>query len=233
MEWILQQRFRAMLVALVMFLFVYPVFEEFEVTRIAFDSFRTILFVLAFVIIFKVKRLRVLAMGMAVPTFAGIWTYSFFGNRLSPALDSLFHFVAAAFLGIAVATILRKVYDDEDVTSDSICGAFCGYLLVGVIFGHLFSIAEILRPDSFIMSEQALVQFRNDDRGRYLLTYFSMITITTVGYGDVTPATATTRGLAMIEAVAGQFYIAVLVAELIGKRVAQAVTNRHSQNPDV
>jgi hypothetical protein len=51
------------------------------------------------------------------------------------------------------------------------------------------------------------------------LTYFSVSTLTTVGYGDVTPATGVTRGLANVEAIVGQFFLAVVVADLIGKRV--------------
>jgi hypothetical protein len=54
----------------------------------------------------------------------------------------------------------------------------------------------------------------------FRLTYFSFVMLTTVGYGDVTPGRDTVRSLAMVEAVAGQFYLAVLVADLVGKRVA-------------
>jgi hypothetical protein len=61
----------------------------------------------------------------------------------------------------------------------------------------------------------------------FLLTYFSFVTLTTVGYGDITPAGDTARALAMIEAVAGQFYLAVLIAELVGKRLAQATSPAH------
>ncbi len=232
MEWILRQRFRAMLIALILFMFVYPALEEIMVIRHAFDALRSVLLLIAFAIIFKAKRQRVLAVALAVPTISIGWVFAFLGRPPSPWIESAFHLLSAVFLGVAVAAILRKVYDDVEVTSDSIYGAFCGYLLVGVIFGQLYCIAELLSPGSFTMNERALEQLRGGDRGRYLMTYFSMITITTVGFGDVTPATAATRGLAMIEAVAGQFYIAVLVAELIGKRVSQAVMNRHSQDPD-
>ena len=64
-------------------------------------------------------------------------------------------------------------------------------------------------------------------RTHFLFTYFSFITLTTVGYGDITPGGDTARALALVESVAGQFYLAVLIADLVGKRVAQAVSAQH------
>jgi hypothetical protein len=66
-----------------------------------------------------------------------------------------------------------------------------------------------------------MVQMADQDERRSLLTYFSFMTLTTVGYGDVIPATQPARVLAALEAVTGQFYIAVVMAELIGLKVSQ------------
>ena len=233
MEWILRQRFRAMLLALVMALVVSPVLDEFAFTRFTLDILRTLVFVTAFVIIFKEKRHRLLAIALAIPTVLGGWSIAYFDEKPLPAFEACFHLIAAIFLAFTVAAILRAVYCDADVTSDNIYGAFCGYLLVGVIFGHCYCIAEALAPGSFSMSDEVANQFQNNPRNRYVLFYFSMITFTTVGYGDITPAAAATRGLAMLEAVAGQFYIAVLVAELIGKRVSQPAASPKPQDPNL
>jgi voltage-gated potassium channel Kch len=69
----------------------------------------------------------------------------------------------------------------------------------------------------------------NEDR-YFLLAYFSLVTLATVGYGDITPATELARSLAVVEAIVGQFYIAVLIADLIGKKLSQAVA--HPSTPD-
>jgi hypothetical protein len=72
------------------------------------------------------------------------------------------------------------------------------------------------------------MQLQEDDRDHLMLTYFSFVTLTSVGYGDITPGSRTVRSLAVLEAIIGQFYIAVLIGELIGKRVSQAVLGQPS-----
>src|SRR5204863_7015600 len=101
-------------------------------------------------------------------------------------------------------------------SADSIYGAFCGYLLVGLIFGHLYRCLEALSPGSFHGNADFMAHVQDERYTHFLLVYFSFVTLTTVGYGDITPASEATRGLAVVEAVIGQFYLAVLIGELIG-----------------
>jgi voltage-gated potassium channel len=99
----------------------------------------------------------------------------------------------------------------------------CGYLLLGIIWGLLYSAVETASPGSFSLpspKDTDAVAARPD---RGTLTYYSVITLTTVGYGDVTPTTPLARTLAWMEAVTGQFYLAVLVAGLVGFKVTQAL----------
>src|SRR5262249_12984417 len=108
------------------------------------------------------------------------------------------------------------------VTRDSIFGAFCGYVLVGLAFGHVYCILETAVPGSFQGRGLILDRPPTGERLNYLLNYYSLITLTTVGFGDMAPARDGARGLSAVEAIVGQFYIAVLIAQLIGKRL----TNR-------
>lgn len=231
MDWIRRQKFRALLIALIVVVIVYPVVEDFTTTRLLFDALRTVFLVVALFVIFDAKRQRALALIVGVPALLAAWTYAFVNDPPPIQVEVVFHILAAIFFSITVYTILRTVYSDPDVELDSVFGAFCSYLLVGVIFGHLYCVLEILTPRSFRVEDPHVAELFQRDRGHSILTYFSLMTITTVGYGDITPATASTRALATIEAVVGQFTIAVLVAELIGKRVSQSMANRHSQNP--
>jgi hypothetical protein len=88
----------------------------------------------------------------------------------------------------------------------------------------VYSLLEAVAPGSFRLRQDLATPVHDPERRQFLLTYFSPVTLTTVGYGDITPGSDPARGLAAVEAVLGQFYIAVLIAELIGKRVAQALS---------
>jgi hypothetical protein len=93
----------------------------------------------------------------------------------------------------------------------------CLYLIIGLFWGSLYSLLYELDPDSF-----AGVLLEYDQDG--LLTafnYFSMVTLTTLGYGDITPQTPGAGALCQMEAIVGQFYTAVVVAWLVGNWVSE------------
>jgi hypothetical protein len=101
------------------------------------------------------------------------------------------------------------------LTFDSISGAICGYLFLGLGWSIFYVLINDFQPDSFQI-DPALA--RTADAQHLLLnvmTYYSFITLTTIGYGDVVPMTPLTRTLAWMEAVSGQFYLAVVVASLV------------------
>ena len=118
-----------------------------------------------------------------------------------------------------MATILASILGDKAITADSVYGAFSGYLLGGLVFGHLYCVVAILIPGSFGGNAELGAQLQVEHHRHFLLSYFSFMTLTTVGYGDIVPAKAAARGLAIVESIVGQFYIAVVVAELVGLRL--------------
>jgi hypothetical protein len=79
-----------------------------------------------------------------------------------------------------------------------------GYLLLGLAFGHLYCLLEAVAPGSFRLREDLAAPVHDPGRRQFLLTYFSLVTLTTVGYGDITPGSDPARGLAAVEAVLGQ-----------------------------
>jgi hypothetical protein len=230
-SWLLRRRFLLLLLALALLLVVHPVLGGAFGTRLLFDALFTIVYLTGILAVFTKGPVRLLGLLLGIPTVVGAWTgYAFPGlPRLPLALS--FHVVAALFLGFTAATILRSIYREESVSADSIYGAFCGYLLVALAFGHLYCLIETTTPESFAGAKGHIPQLQAEDRQHFLLTYFSLCTLTTVGYGDITPAKEAARALAVLEAVLGQFYIAVLIGELIGIRVSQAVSGRRSAPP--
>jgi hypothetical protein len=224
-----QRRFLILLLALALLVIVYPMLRNTLSTRLVLDVLLTVVFLAAFFMIFFRGPFQVPALVLGVPTIVGAWIdYVLPGLPRIPLLVS-FHLVAALFLGFGVAIILRAVHQEVSVSADAIYGAICGYLLIGLAFGHLYCITEAFAPGSFWGSERFSTPLQVDDRHHFILTYFSFVTLTSVGYGDITPGSGPARSLAVIEAMIGQFYIAVLIGELIGKRVSQAMSARKAE----
>ena len=96
-------------------------------------------------------------------------------------------------------------------------GAICIYLLLALVWAFAYQIVEAYVPGSMNGLDHDLWQHNTDD-----LVYYSFVTLTTLGYGDITPEEPITRFLAYMEAVTGVFYMAILVASLIGIRLAGA-----------
>ena len=131
------------------------------------------------------------------------------------------HVTSMLFLTFVVAMILQSLMTQSAVTKDSIAGAFCGYVLMGVIFAEIFCLLELNVPNSFQVG-LTFPDWTDDPLQRWLtLEYFSLTTLTTLGFGDVIPITPAARGLAVFEAICGQFYLAVLVAGLVNLRASR------------
>lgn len=115
--------------------------------------------------------------------------------------------------------ILLHVYRSSRLTLDGIFATMVVYVLVALIFARVYVLLIGLDPQSFSLPVPAA------ERTPHLLQvdmlYFSLVTLATVGYGDILPVGGTARMLAMIEAVVGQFYVAVVVAVFVGMYAAQ------------
>lgn len=127
-----------------------------------------------------------------------------------------------AFLVFTVASALRHVLDAAEVTTDTILGGVCVYMLLAIVWTLIYGILERIQPGSFDASGPPL--FSPNDAGALLvpdLIYYSLFTLTTIGPQEIHPVTGTARAWTGIEAMVGQFYIAVLIARLVGLHASQ------------
>jgi voltage-gated potassium channel len=213
-------RFSVVLLATLLLVVFQPIVSGLVDERSSFDVFFSLLIGAVLLSLFEEKQHRITALALAVPAFVATWlSYGIGGlaGRVTLVAGCLF---SASFFGFALYGILRRVLVNR-VSGDALFGAVCGYLLLGVIWGGVYAAAETIRPGSFHVGPHA-AGIADPRQCRGILSYYSFVTLTTVGYGDITPATPTARTLAWMEAMAGQVYLVVLVAGLVGLKVAQA-----------
>jgi hypothetical protein len=125
------------------------------------------------------------------------------------------------FLGIALYAVfggLRFVLRSSAITAEHLYAALSTYLLVGVFLGMMYWGLEQVWPDSIIVNGEDASRPFSVANG----IYFSFITLATVGYGDFVPGNDVVRGLAIVEAIAGQFYLAVMIARLMSLYMREA-----------
>lgn len=125
----------------------------------------------------------------------------------------------AIFILIAIGSMSYSVFVTDKVDSDRIVGSICIYLLIGMFFAFVFTAIDLINPASFnfgTTGEPELQTFRE-----YL--YFSFTTLTTVGYGDMTPQMPLARLLTSFEAMIGPIYLAIMVARLVGMHISQSI----------
>lgn len=159
--------------------------------------------------IFGSRRELAIGLVLGVPAALGqIWVMVSGAPDLVPWSLALL----LAFLVYVAAVIFREVFRPGSVNRHTVRGGICLYLLIGLIWAMGFAILESLSPGAFRYEEavgrEAVIQ---------VFVYYSLVTLSTLGYGDVAPILPLARSLAAIEAIVGQLYIAVFVATLVAR----------------
>ncbi len=183
-----------------------------------------ILAVLAvFFLVFEQTAQRLAALVAAIAAIAITLAHYVLPDRFHVPLAVAYHVLLIVFLGWALVEILRSLFAEKPVQTDDIFGAVCGYLVAGAAWGNLYALSELLLPGSFSVAPAIQGDLADWHGRRALFTYFSFTTISSLGYADVTPTRAPATTMVLVEVVFGQFYLAVVVAQIVSMRLVQAV----------
>jgi voltage-gated potassium channel len=128
------------------------------------------------------------------------------------------------FFSFVTWSQLRSLLKQREVTADTISMAMAVYLLLAVSWGLLYVVIFARHPDAFHFATPPAGEVHRFP----ILIYFSLTTLSTLGFGDVTPLSLQARYAAAAEGITGQFYLAVLVARLVGLRMSGAATRSTS-----
>jgi len=205
----LQGRFSYLFVSLVTFLLLHPYLENSSWGEIAFIVlFAAIPAAGIWAVGFR-RSVFFVGMLLGVPTL--IWCIELLtGADIMPV--GVGKFIALVFYLYTTLVVLTHVLSAKRVTSDILYGAVCVYLMMGMTWMLAYRLIEESHPGSFFFSggESPGGLFEVVD-----LIYYSFVTLTTLGYGDMAPISSPARSLAMLEATAGALYLAILIARLV------------------
>ena len=184
-----------------------------------------VLIVLAvFFVVFTRRHERAFALVTAVAAVAvNLSRHVFASVDAHVVQPAAFHVLLATFLAFAVYVILRDIFAERTVTRDEVVGTVCGYIIAAALWANLYALVEIFVPGSFTFPPGLAMDAAGWNGRVAVFNYFSIVTLTTMGYGDITPVHPPATALATLEAIFGQFYIAIVVAQLVGLKLAQAI----------
>nr|WP_320015395.1 ion channel [uncultured Desulfobacter sp.] len=194
-----------------------PFFLE-SVHRVLFfnTTFSLIILTAVLSVVGDKKLPQVTSIALMLPCLFFVW-YAYF-YILEEHMLMASSVVQALFLAYISLLILLFIFRAPVVTRDVVSAALVVYLFLSMFFAKLYLMLELVYPGSFSLSHETIC----DNPG--LLSYFSMVTLSTLGYGDLSPVNDKSQTLAGMEAIFGQIYLAVLIARLVGMQGVSAGT---------
>ena len=204
-------RFNILLVTLLLLLLIYPFLDHFQLVglRYLLNVFTTIILISSVHAVSENRRQMILALSIIVPAIVLGWGHELFQFEVSQVGATTMQIIAFGFIAYK---ILAYALRGGRVDAEKIAAAVCVYLLLGVVWQDLYVLVDILIPGSYNAESLS---------GRDFL-YYSFITLSTLGYGDITPVNSPAQALAFTEALVGQLYLTILVARLVGLYIANA-----------
>jgi len=155
------------------------------------------------------NNLRHLKIGIAlvVPYFLTNWAYAYSQNRII----AIFCLVTGIlFFSFVVYTLLSGLLTSRTISFEIIAAALSAYLMIGFGWGLIYGLIESLVPHSFEGGIANLSDLRHQ------FTYFSFVTLTTLGFGDISPTNPISQSWTILEAIIGQIYLVVIISGLVG-----------------
>ena len=198
-----------LLIALGLFFIWAPFVEEIEGGDLIVSGLFSLVLLAGVIAVANRKRVLVIAIVLAIPAIVGRWINHFRPDLIPPAVFLVAGFILIAFV---VGNLLRFVLRAPSVNTEVLCASISAYLMLGLMWTMAYWLVDQLTPGgAFSFNTKAGPRSINGFNG----FYFSFITLSTVGFGDITPVSRMARWLAAMEAMTGLLYVAVLIARLV------------------
>ena len=198
-----------LLVALALLFVSFPFVEEVKGGDIIVSILLSLVLISAVLAVSDRRITLVVAVLLATPAIAGRWINHFRPDLVPPAVFLVAGLVLVAFV---VMNLLRFVLRAPSVNGEVLCASISAYLMLGLIWTMAYWLVAKVTPNAFAFNTRTGTGESMDGFNAF---YFSFITLSTVGYGDITPVSRIARWLAATEAMTGLLYVTVLIARLV------------------
>jgi len=213
------------LIVLVLVLVIAPFVEVIRFGKFVETVLLTLMLLSAVPAVGGGRRNLTWAIVLVIPALVARWTHYTWSERVFPEAGLV---PILLFIMFVVLNLLRYILRAPRVNSEVLCAGIATYLLLGLLWAFAYILVARLAPGSFVFtagpaSSQSMVGFTG--------LYFSFITLSTVGYGDIIPVLPAARLLAMVEAMTGTIYMAVLISRLVAL-YSSAQESREGESPN-
>jgi Ion channel len=165
-------------------------------------------------------RAKVAILGLAIISFVTHWVLRFQPTTAIRLGDNA---LGILFFLVLTVVVLRQIFREGDITIHRIQGAVAVYLLIGLIFSKAYHLVYLIDPDGFVMPN---IQADNESfYSRFV--YFSYVTLTTLGYGDITAVNLGAKSMVMIEGLLGQLFPAIMITRLVTLEIEHRKNRKH------
>jgi hypothetical protein len=220
-EFFERDKYRVLLISLGAMIFIQPLLSELELTSWLFLIFTSIILFTSVYAVRGSPRHLLIAVSMLLPTLILVWLdiptkhdwYNLLSNS-SPIL--LFSYIAYL--------IFIDLIEAKKINADMIAGGISIYFMIGLIFAFIYIALFNFNHDNFAISEMLKAQKLSYEENVFV--YFSYVTMTTLGYGDITPVTTIARVVVQFQVLLSQLYLAIFIARLVSMYTATKMSNQ-------
>ena len=205
-----KERFLILMGLILALLVLGPILEQLVTIRILIDIFLTAIVLSMLNLDHSKSRLVQFGRLLAIVMLISLWLKYFYNYDLLSAASMM---IGVLFTVVVTVYTLAFIIRSEKVTREVICAAMVVYLLVAQLWALVYTFLDLIDPASF-----TLPQGQSDF---LLFEYYSFVTLTTLGYGDITPLTKVAKTFSVLEAVVGQLYLVAVVAWFVGMHVSR------------
>jgi hypothetical protein len=204
------------LAALVLLLITVPLVDDFVGGELVESILITVVLLSAVVAVGGRRRSLIVGLVLVAPAVGAKWIAHIWPHHVPPETTQV---AAIIFLAFVVYRLLHFILTAPQVDSEVLCAAIAVYLILGLVWGFIYILIDEVNPNAFAFTVAA---DPHPKMVRFQALYFSFVTLTTVGYGDIVPLSKAARLFAVFESTVGMLYTTVLIARLVALYAGRA-----------